>query len=88
VAKVPLFVITADPEVAPIMLESSRVNVNKASHFNVFKTVINVMGYKTDNLPFYYDASLTEPLSGERSFFTGNLLTQETIAHVFSASPF
>lgn len=84
VAVVPLFVVTENLALAAGLREAVRINFGKASHFNIYKTVIGWMGYEAKELPFSYDASLTEPLTGERKFYTGNLLSGETKSHVFS----
>lgn len=74
VASVPLFVFSDHEAWMTKFKEAAELNYNKASHFNVFGTLLTLMGYPVEQLSFRYDPSLLVPLSGERFFFTGDLL--------------
>ena len=73
VANVPFFVMTKlHGEVEELRSASSK-NFNKVSHFNIFKYVVNLMGYEADALEFKYDSSILDDLEGSRAFYTGNI---------------
>ncbi len=82
-ALVPLFFITDNAELHQWLAKAAGRNHNKASHFNIFPTLLTIMGYQKQDVEYEYDPSLDEKLSGERYWFTGNLLTGEYNRHVF-----
>ncbi|WP_417588594.1 sulfatase-like hydrolase/transferase [Owenweeksia hongkongensis] len=48
-------------------------NYNRASHFNIFPTIVKLMGYSNSVLSGLGLKSLFDPLEDERMFYSGNL---------------
>ncbi|WP_417873783.1 sulfatase-like hydrolase/transferase [Xanthomarina gelatinilytica] len=48
-------------------------NYNQASHFNIFPTIVKLMGYSDSALSGLGLKSLFDPLENERMFYSGNL---------------
>lgn len=46
-------------------------NYNKASHFNIFPTILLLFGYSEKDIAQYYEPSLFDKLNGKRIFYTG-----------------
>lgn len=46
-------------------------NFNKASHFNIFPTILLLLGYSNKDIVKTYDPSLFDKLDGIRFFYTG-----------------
>jgi glucan phosphoethanolaminetransferase (alkaline phosphatase superfamily) len=51
--------------------ENYRHNVNKASHFNIFPTILLLLGYSNKDIAKTYEPSLFSKLTSTRSFYTG-----------------
>jgi glucan phosphoethanolaminetransferase (alkaline phosphatase superfamily) len=60
---VPLVVLTAIPDVLPAMRQAARKNRDRASQFNVFPSVLALLGYRPDDIA--RSASSELPLSAD-----------------------
>ncbi len=68
-ANVPLFMISMNNKPIPFKKE----NVNKASHFNLFGSVLYFMGYDLKDINSLYGDTLFNDLSKERYFTSGDI---------------
>jgi len=66
-AKVPLFVIDIGESNKYNFVKS---NINHASHFNIFGTILNLMGYNKDETAKVYGKTLFDNLSDDKRVFT------------------
>lgn len=80
---VPLFFITKNIDASQWLKLAALKNFNKASHYNLFKTLLKIMGYDTNNLQITYDPDLTENLPEERIWYTGDVISNNGIKHRF-----
>lgn len=87
VGLVPLFVVTDHLLLRDELQNSARKNYNKASHFNIFSTMMFLMGYQPNESKQKYDPKLTENLSGTRWWFTGDILNKAMRRHDFYFNP-
>ena len=83
---VPLFFITKNTDASQWLKIAVLKNFNKASHFNLFKTLLKIMGYDTNSLQITYDPDLTENLPDERIWYTGDIISNNGIKHRFEFS--
>ena len=83
VGLVPLFAITDHSAFRDELSRSAKRNINKASHFNIFPTLLLVMGYRPSEFGLDYDQDLTSELSGVRFWFTGDILGNTMVKHDF-----
>ena len=65
-AKVPLFIISMNNK--PVFFKKE--NINKASHFNLFGSVLYFMGYDLKDINSLYGNTLFNNLSGQKRYFT------------------
>ncbi len=47
-------------------------NINKVSHFNLFPSLLEILGYQKNEIQEYYDKSIFDSIENKRYFFTGN----------------
>jgi len=71
-AMVPLFFYFSD-SLQHSKFDYLQNNYNKASHFNIFPTIIEILGYSEVVLEDFNDDSLFDPLNQERNFYSGSL---------------
>jgi glucan phosphoethanolaminetransferase (alkaline phosphatase superfamily) len=62
-------------------------NVDHVSHFNIFPSVLIMMGYDTSDVENLYDPTIFEPLGEPRYFFTGSLFLPGTFNKTAFDSP-
>lgn len=70
---VPMAVLTREPVTRDLFRESARVNHGRASGFNVFPTLLHLMGYRLEDLDSAnrFEPSLLNPLpQGEQKFLS------------------
>jgi glucan phosphoethanolaminetransferase (alkaline phosphatase superfamily) len=67
---VPMVLITEHPKWAELAATWSRHNRNHTSHFNIFPTLLRVMGYDGDVVREVYGPSLFEPTNDTLSFIS------------------
>ena len=65
----PLAAITRHPGVAPMLRDAARRNHDRASHFNVYPTLLAMMGYAPPAAQEGFEPDLFADLSGERGAF-------------------
>ena len=70
-ALVPFFVATEDDLVVNRTLKASGINSNAISHFNIFPSILVLMGYGMDAIHELHEASIFEKNSGRRDFISG-----------------
>ncbi|MGH6900329.1 MAG: sulfatase-like hydrolase/transferase [Geminicoccaceae bacterium] len=71
-ALVPLLAMSGDPEVQVRFLEAARVNRDRASHFQIFPTLLELLGFDRAEVEATYGAGLLEPLEEpDRAFSFG-----------------
>lgn len=76
-ALVPLLIMTRDKTLLDIFKKASITNKNAASHFNIFPTVLTLMGYPTKPVEQDYTKTLFSPIQRLGRFSTGNLLSPD-----------
>jgi hypothetical protein len=71
-ALVPLLVLSGDPELQGRFLEAALVNRDRASHFQIFPTLLELLGFDRAEVRATYGAGLLEPLmEADRAFSFG-----------------
>ncbi len=83
IGSVPLFLITDNVDVLTWLKPAIAKNVNRASHFNVFRTMLKIMGYQDSDLEVEYDPDLTGDLPVQRVWYTGDILKDAERLHTF-----
>lgn len=73
-ALVPLLIMTRDKTLLDTFKKTSISNKNAASHFNIFPTVLTLMGYPTELVEQDYTKTLFSPIQRLGKYSTGNLL--------------
>lgn len=73
-ALVPLLVMTRDKVLLDRFKTASATNKNAASHFNIFPTVLALMGYPVELVERDYSNTLHSPIQRLGKFSTGDLL--------------
>ena len=68
---VPLFVATDDPRWKERFERAARKNLNHASHFNVFGTLLVLFGYDREAVAEMYEPSLLDSIDREYEFASG-----------------
>ena len=71
---VPLLVLTEHPYWKPIFEETLAHNFGRMSHFNIFPTLLRLMGFRAETVSERYGPALFEQPSSERAFSYGNVL--------------
>lgn len=72
-AKVPLFIITGNKSAENKLRESTKANLNRATHFQINATVLSFMGYPLDFAESRSGKSLFREYTDRRFFFAGNI---------------
>ena len=78
---------TENPILRDDLHKAAHMNFNKASHFNIFSTMLSLMGFQPSESKQKYDQSLTDNLSGTRWWFTGDILNKAMQRHEFDFDP-
>ena len=68
---VPLFIMAEDTDVLGAFDKAAQQNFNKASHFNIFPTLLTVMGYSKPTIREKYGPSLFDKIEEPRAFASG-----------------
>ena len=68
---VPLFVMAGDTDLLETFDKAAQLNFNKASHFNIFPTLLTVLGYSKPALAESYGPSLFDIIEERRAFASG-----------------
>jgi lipid A ethanolaminephosphotransferase len=69
---VPLLAMSGDPELQRNLRDAALVNQHRASHFQIFPTVLELFGFDRDEIQATYGAGLLEPLGdADRAFSFG-----------------
>jgi glucan phosphoethanolaminetransferase (alkaline phosphatase superfamily) len=73
-SRVPIFVLSGNPEYNTKMQASTAASLDKASHFEIFPTLLTAMGFDHDWVKKTYgDTLLDVPKERHRKFLAGNL---------------
>ena len=75
-ALVPLLAITKNPALLKKFKKSASLNHGKASNFNIFPTVLSLMGYSTEQVENSYTQTLNSPIDRLGKFLTGDLYSR------------
>ncbi len=70
---VPLMVITADTQYTQKFKAASAKNYNKAGHFNIFPSILEIFGYNPDEIKPFHGLSLFNEIKTPRKFLSGLL---------------
>lgn len=70
---VPMMVFSNDEEILERFRAVQGESYNRTSHFQVFPTLLGLVGYKTPWVRNHYDASLSEPPTSSPEFFVGDI---------------
>ncbi|HFE39591.1 MAG TPA: hypothetical protein ENK06_14445 [Gammaproteobacteria bacterium] len=73
-ALVPLLIMTRDKILLDTFKKASITNKNAVSHFNIFPTILTLMGYPAGLVEKDYTKTLFSPIQRLGKFSTGNLL--------------
>jgi len=74
-ALVPLLILSGVPELRDAFAEAARHNRGRATHFEIFPTVLALFGYAPERVRREYGPGLLDPLEpGERAFTVGPVL--------------
>lgn len=87
VGLVPLFVITNQSDYKNKIQVAANYNFNKASHFNIFPTLLYLMGFDKKDYSGSYEDDLTEELSGNRIWFYGDVINKSSRRQIFKFDP-
>lgn len=68
--------------------QSSKINQNKSSHFNIFATLLHFLGYASSNFKPYYATSLLEPINPLNRFSYGAIFGHFGSSAKFQEIPF
>lgn len=68
---VPAMVITQNADWKPLFEEAAALNFDRASHFNIFPTLLALFGYDPAGIQKRYGPSLLDDVSAPRGFVTG-----------------
>jgi glucan phosphoethanolaminetransferase (alkaline phosphatase superfamily) len=71
-AIVPMFIITDNAELKKKFQSAAEINFNKTSHFQIFPTLLTLMGYNKSDVVKNYYITLFEKNELFHGFFTGN----------------
>lgn len=74
-ALVPLLMVTENEAVYEIFDNVSKINQDKVSHFNIFPTMIGLMGYPINQVEKDYFSSLFVPVERLGKYASGDLFT-------------
>ena len=72
-AIVPLLVFTSHPELQEKFMRSAVINFNKASHFDILPTILNLFGYDPPAVRARYRQSLFESIDNPLGFASGDV---------------
>lgn len=72
-ALVPLVVFTDNPDEVSHFTKAAEANKNKASHFNIFPTIVKLFGYDEKDMTPLHGNSVFSDCTGENKFVTGRL---------------
>lgn len=77
---VPLFALSDNSQFAQALKKYAQINFGKATHYNIFPTLLLAMGYDGSWVAEGYGAALTQPLNNdERRFLTGNIFARHSV---------
>ena len=68
---VPMLAITGRPDWRSRFEPAAARNLNRASHFNVFPTLLVLFGYDREQIAGRFEPSLLDPIEAEHGFTTG-----------------
>jgi glucan phosphoethanolaminetransferase (alkaline phosphatase superfamily) len=71
---VPFIVVTDNPDLKDRLEASIKINMNNLSHFNIFPTVLQMMGFQPDDISIRYGHSIFEKVMGNQGFFIGYII--------------
>ena len=83
-ALVPLFIMTRNKSLLDIFEKNSSINKNMTSHFNIFPTILTLMGYPRDAVEQDYTKTLFSPIQRFGKYSSGNILLQDRSKRNFS----
>ena len=70
-ALVPLLVFNDTPSLRPRLVEAAALNRNRSSHFQIFPTILEVLGFASQRTKEKYFSSLFESTAGLPGFTYG-----------------
>lgn len=82
-ALVPLLVLTQDPKLLEDFKSAAAINRGQASHFNIFPTVLELMGYPSQQVARDYPTGLLSPITRLGKFSCGDLLDPDVYRREF-----
>jgi len=85
--EVPLFAISGDADIADALRASAKRSFGSASHFDIFPTLLTLMGFEPGQVAAAYGPSLFNiPSDRDRQFVTGDVIGHES-RHWFDVPP-
>jgi glucan phosphoethanolaminetransferase (alkaline phosphatase superfamily) len=79
-ALVPLFVATRASELQAVFRAEASRSFNRVSHFHIFPTILELMGYSQSWIESQYGPSLLQvPSDGRRAFLVGNIESKSAV---------
>jgi len=85
--EVPLFAISGDADIADALRASAKRSFGSASHFDIFTTLLTLMGFEPGQVAAAYGPSLFNiPSDRDRQFVTGDVIGHES-RHWFDVPP-
>ena len=85
---VPLLAVSGDPELQQTLVEGARANRNRASHFQIFPTLLELLGFDRAEVRATYGAGLLEPLAEpDRAFSFGPITGGSGLAVRWKSMP-
>ncbi|MBT4879360.1 MAG: sulfatase-like hydrolase/transferase [Alphaproteobacteria bacterium] len=73
-AIVPIFVLTHDKALLKQFKTAAETNKHNTSHFNIFPTILTLMGYESEDVHNLYGLALTDPITKPHGFISGSIL--------------
>ena len=67
---VPLLAITSDPELAARLRRAATTHQDRTTHFQLFATLLELMGYERDEIRVHFPRGLFDPASDEQLRFS------------------
>lgn len=75
---VPLIIITDDKENKKLLEKAAIKNIDKTSHYNIFPTILNILGYKSEVITKRHSQTIFDDLNDQQKFITGLLRVNRT----------
>lgn len=73
-ALVPLYAYTSNPALRARFEQGARTGLGEASHFTIFPTLLDMMGYPVEEVKAAYQESMFTAPAGEPAFTSGDIL--------------